>query len=131
MNKILIDTNIYSEFKRNNINVIKKLQEVKYIGVSTTVLGEIHAGFKLGNRVQQNILELNMFLDTPRVHFLTLDEYTAEIYATIFQFLKKNGTPIPTNDIWIAASAIQYGLPLFTLDKHFQGIDKLLLAVSS
>jgi len=127
MNKILIDTNVYSEFKRNNIDVVKKLQEVKYIAISTIVLGEITAGFKLGNREQTNSSELNYFLDTPRVHFLTLDEDTADIYATIFKQLKLNGTPIPANDIWIAASAIQHGLALYSLDKHFSNIDKLLL----
>jgi predicted nucleic acid-binding protein len=127
MNKILIDTNVYSEFKRNNIDVVKKLQEVKYIAISTIVLGEITAGFKLGNREQTNSSELNYFLDTSRVHFLTLDEDTADIYATIFKQLKLNGTPIPANDIWIAASAIQHGLALYSLDKHFANIDKLLL----
>ena len=128
MNRILIDTNIYSEFKRNNRDIVKKLQEVKYIAVSTTVLGEIHAGFKLGNREQGNIAELNYFLDSPRVHFLSLDEDTADIYATVFKQLKLNGTPIPTNDIWIAAAAIQHGLALLSLDKHFSNIHTLLLA---
>ncbi len=127
MNKILIDTNIYSEFKRNAKDIVKKLQEVKYIGISTTVFGEIKAGFKLGNREEKNISELNYFLDSPRVHFLGLDEDTADIYATIFEQLKLNGTPIPANDIWIAASAIQHGLALYTLDKHFKNINKLLL----
>ncbi len=130
MKKILIDTNIYSAFKRNNLEIVKILKSVEYIGISTTVLGEIYSGFKLGKKHKQNCYELDLFLDTPRVHFLKLDETTAEIYATVFKQLKTKGKPIPTNDIWISATAIQYGLALLTLDKHFENIEGLLQHVS-
>jgi len=70
--------------------------------------------------------ELELFLETPRVHFLSLNETTAEIYATAFKQLKSKGKPIPTNDIWIAATAMQHGLSLLTLDKHFDSIAGLL-----
>ena len=126
MKKILIDTNIYSEFKRNNIEILEILQSVEYIGISTTVLGEIYSGFKLGSKAKQNCHELELFLDSPRVYFLSLDETTAEIYATVFKQLKLKGKPIPTNDIWIAAIAMQHGLSLLTLDKHFDNIAGLL-----
>ena len=127
MKKILIDTNIYSAFKRSNPEVIDTFSRVEYIGISTTVLGEIYSGFKLGNKEKQNYYELDQFFDTPRVNFLGLDENTSDIYATIFKQLKIKGNPIPANDIWIAATAMQYGLALFTLDKHFKNIDGLLL----
>lgn len=126
MKKILIDTNIYSAFKRNNRKIVETLKSVQYIGISATVLGEIYSGFKLGNKEKQNCYELELFFDTPRVHFLNLDETTAEIYATIFKQLKTKGKPVPTNDIWIAATSMQYGLALLTLDKHFENIDGLL-----
>ena len=129
MKKILIDTNIYSAFKRNNRKIVEKLKSVEYIGISATVLGEIYSGFTLGNKEKLNCYELELFLDTPRVHFLSLDETTAEIYAAIFKQLKIKGKPIPTNDIWIAATAMQYGLALLTLDKHFENIDGLLRLV--
>jgi len=126
MKNILIDTTIYSAFKRNDRETIEILKSVEFIGISTTVLGEIYSGFKLGNKEKLNRYELELFLDTPRVHFLNLDETTAEIYAAIFKQLKTKGKPIPTNDIWIAAIAMQYGLALLTLDKHFRNIDGLL-----
>ncbi|MEA2012303.1 MAG: PIN domain-containing protein [Verrucomicrobiota bacterium] len=81
----------------------------------------------MGNKEKQNIYYLEEFLDTPRVDFLSLYETTSEIYASVFKQLKEKGKPIPTNDIWIAATTIQYGLALFTLDKHFKNIDGLLL----
>ena len=126
MKKILIDTNIYSEFKRNNTEIIEILRSVEYIAISTTILGEIYSGFKLGSKEKQNCHELDLFLDSPRVNFLSLDETTAEIYAAVFKQLKSKGKPIPTNDIWIAATAIQHGLSLLTLDKHFDNIAGLL-----
>ncbi len=127
MKKILIDTNIYSAFKRDNKEVIKMLKKAEMIAISPTILGEIYAGFKLGNREKQNLVELEKFLDSPRVAFLLIDEVTSDYYASIFKQLKMSGTPIPANDIWIAAIAMQYGLAIFTLDKHFDNIDGLLL----
>jgi len=126
MKKILIDTNIYSEFKRNNKEIVEKLRSVDYIGISTTVLGEIYSGFKLGTKTKQNFKELESFLDSPRVYFLSLDDTTADFYSDIFKQLKTKGKPIPTNDIWIAATAMQHGLSLLTLDKHFEKIAGLL-----
>ena len=106
---------------------IEILKKAEMIAISPTILGEIYAGFKLGNREKQNLLELEKFLDTPRVTFLLIDEITSDIYATIFKQLKTAETPIPTNDIWIAAIAMQHGLALFTLDKHFDNIKGLFL----
>jgi predicted nucleic acid-binding protein len=125
MKRIIIDTNIYSEFKRNNREIVEILQSAEYIGISTTVLGEIYSGFGLGRKQKQNCDELELFLKSPRVHFLSLDEITAETYAIVFKQLKSKGKPIPTNDIWIAAKAIQHGLSLLTLDKHFDNIARL------
>jgi len=127
MKKILIDTNIYSAFKRDNKEVIEVLKKAEMIAISPTILGEIYTGFKLGNREKQNLVELEKFLDSPRVAFLLIDEVTSDFYATIFKQLKTNGAPIPVNDIWIAAIAMQYGLALFTLDKHFDNIEGLFL----
>jgi len=59
------------------------------------------------------------------VTLLPVDELTAERYAAVFIGLRKAGTPIPTNDMWVAASAIQHGLSLFTHDGHFRTIDGL------
>ncbi len=127
MRHIIIDTNVYAAFKRNVPDVVKVLRGVEYIGINTVVLGELHSGFKGGHKEALNIEELVEFLDTPRVHVIPIDEMTAEFYAQVYWNLKRKGNPIPTNDMWIAASTLQHGLALFTLDTHFNVIDGLML----
>ena len=126
MKSILIDTNVYSAFKADIDEVLEVFRAVEHIGVNSTVLGELYSGFKLGMKEEKNRVELNQFLDSPRVHFYSINETTAEIYAGIFKSLRKNGTPIPTNDMWIAATAMQHGLALYSLDKHFDSIPGIL-----
>jgi len=127
MNKILIDTNIYSHAMRGNNEVISNLQQVTEIGISSISIGELLSGFKAGNKESINRQELNIFLDSPRVTLYYVDEITAEFYSATLNQLKKQGTPIPTNDIWIAATALQQGLPVYTFDQHFAHIAGLLL----
>ncbi len=127
MNKILIDTNIYSNALRGNSDIIATLKQVSQIGITAISIGELLSGFKGGLKEDRNRKELGGFLDSPRVSIISVDEDTAEYYSAILNDLKKKGTPIPTNDIWIAAAAFQNGLQLYTLDKHFHYIDGLLL----
>ncbi len=82
-------------------------------------MGELLSGFKGGTKESINRKELEQFLDSPRVNLLPLDEETAEFYARIYWDVKKKGKPIPTNDLWVAASAMRHGLALFTYDEHF------------
>lgn len=127
MKHLIIDTNIYVAFKRNDPTIVSLLQEAESIALSVTVLGELLAGFKGGTKETQNRQELDLFLDTPRVQVLLVDETTADFFALACNNLKKLGKPIPTNDIWIAASAMQYGRTLATLDAHFSHITGLAL----
>ena len=127
MKEILIDTNIYSYAMRGDSEVISCLQQVTQIGFSVISMGELLSGFKAGNKEEINRQELNFFLDSPRVVLYYVDEVTAEFYSAILNQLKKQETPIPTNDIWIAATALQQGLPVFTFDQHFDHIAGLLL----
>lgn len=127
MKKILIDTNAYAAFKRNEPAAVGILKTVEYIGVSIVVLGELLSGFKGGSKEAKNKKELEQFLDSPRVDVVRMDEETAEFYAEIYWDLKKKGRPIPSNDIWVAASAMRHGLALFTFDEHFENIDGLIL----
>jgi tRNA(fMet)-specific endonuclease VapC len=127
MNRILIDTNIYSAAMRGNEAVVRLLRSVSQIGISSISIGELLSGFKAGNREEKNRHEMDIFLDSPRVVLHPVDEETADQYSFVINRLKQQGTPIPTNDIWIAASALQHGLPLCTLDKHFSHIEGLLL----
>jgi predicted nucleic acid-binding protein len=127
MTRILIDTNIYSLAMRGEKNVVEILRQTRHIGISAISIGELFSGFRGGSREQENRRELNQFLDSPRVSLYPVDEETAEQYSAILQQLKRQGTPIPTNDIWIAAVALQHGLSLFTRDEHFSNISGLLL----
>lgn len=127
MKRILIDTNAYTAFKKNDADAVNTLKTVEYIGVNIVVLGELLSGFMGGSREAKNRKELDQFLDSPRVSLIHLDEETAEFYARVYWDLKRKGRPIPTNDLWVAASAMKHGLALFTFDEHFNSIDGLLL----
>ncbi|MBI4651779.1 type II toxin-antitoxin system VapC family toxin [Candidatus Desantisbacteria bacterium] len=131
MKRILIDTNIYAFFKRNDPVSVETIKRVEYIGINVIVLGEILGGFKGGNKEPDNIKELNQFLDSQRVYILNIDEETTNFYAKIYWDLKKKGKPIPTNDMWVAASAMRYGLSLFTYDEHFKHVNGLLLYINN
>ena len=126
MRNILIDTNAYVAFKNNHPGIVKVLREVDSIGINLTVLAELYTGFKGGKKEVKNREELEEFMNTPRVQFIKNNKDTANFYASIFINLKKKGTPIPTNDIWIAACAMQNGLAVLSLDKHFHNIDGLM-----
>ena len=129
MKRIIIDTNFYTAFKKNDAAAVDLLKRVEYIGVNTIILGELLAGFRCGSREKQNRLELDQFLDSARVETIALDDETAEFYAQVFSELRQKGRPIPSNDIWLAASALQHGLALATFDEHFSSISGLLLAI--
>jgi tRNA(fMet)-specific endonuclease VapC len=128
MKRIIIDTNFYTAFKRNDPDALFLLQRAEYIGINTVILGELLAGFRCGAKEKQNRIELEQFLNSARVYTIALNDETAEFYAQVFSELRQIGRPIPTNDLWLAASALQHGLALATLDAHFRAINGLLLA---
>jgi tRNA(fMet)-specific endonuclease VapC len=126
MKKVLIDTNIYSLAMKGDDHVVDELRKIGLIGFSAISVGELYSGFKGGSRDAENREELNIFLDSPRVVVHHIDVEVADFYASIFNNLKVAGTPIPTNDIWIAAVAFQHGYKIFTKDKHFNLIPGLV-----
>ena len=126
MKRILIDTNIYSYALRGDQSVIKILQKAEVIGLSSISVGELISGFKAGNQEEKNREELDIFLDSPRVQLVYIDEVTADYYAEILNNLREIGKPIPTNDIWIAACAFQHGLKLYSRDVHFKSVKGLM-----
>jgi tRNA(fMet)-specific endonuclease VapC len=125
--RILLDTSAYSAFMRGSREAKRALQLCDEIRLNVIVQGELLAGFRKGRRAAENIEELRRFLASPRVDILGLDEATAELYAVILNTLWKAGTPIPTNDIWIAASAMQHGLRVLTNDPHFELVPQVLV----
>jgi predicted nucleic acid-binding protein len=127
MRRVFVDTSAYSAFMRGHAGVTQVLQEADDICVSPIVLGELRAGFLRGGRPAKNEQELKTFLSSPRVRVVAIEEETAVRYAAILNTLWEEGTPVPTNDIWIAASAMQHGLVLLTADAHFQRIRHVLV----
>jgi len=129
MKRFVIDTNAYSAFKTNHLGVVERFREAEEIVVCSTVHGELLAGFKCGSRQEKNTAELDEFLDRPRVRYVSANASTAEHYAEIFKGLRAKGTPIPTNDMWIAAAAMQHGIAVCTRDEHFRNIEGLITIV--
>ena len=115
---------------RGNQEVAAVLRRVPHIGFSSISVGELLSGFKSGSREGKNRQELSVFLHSPRVMVYTVDENTAEHYSSVLYSLRKKGTPIPTNDIWIAAVSLQHGLPIYTMDKHFKQVEGLIFHTS-
>ena len=125
MTSVLLDTNAYAAFKRGHADAVAVIQHAPEIVLNTVVLGELLGGFSAGSREQQNREELDAFLASPRVRVAAVDALTARRYASIYAALRRAATPIPTNDMWIAASALQHGLRVFTYDAHFQHVPGL------
>jgi predicted nucleic acid-binding protein len=125
--RILLDTSAYSLFMRGHHGVKEALQEADSISVNPIVLGELQAGFQHGRHAEKNKKTLKLFLASPRVHVVGMDEETAERYAVILNALWVISRPIPTNDLWIAASAMQYGLTILTTDAHFKHVAQVLV----
>lgn len=127
LRNVLIDTNAYSAFKRGDREAMAILRRAETIGVSAVVMGELLSGFAAGAREADNRRELNAFLESPRVTVLPVNTGTADFYARAFLALKRKGRPIPVNDLWIAATALQHGFAVFTHDRHFRAIDGLVV----
>jgi predicted nucleic acid-binding protein len=128
LKSILLDTNAYSAFKRGETETLQIVQNATAIHLSVVVLAELIAGFVAGSKEQANRTELSGFLSSKRVAVLPVDQTTAEQYARIKLDLKRAGKPIPTNDLWIAATAMQHHLCLVTGDAHFRHISGLSTA---
>jgi len=124
--KICIDTNIYSAFKKGNPNISELLETTDEIYVPAIVMGELYAGFQLGARLRDNTKDLKEFIEQPGIYIIDINDSIAERYGALIKILKDNGTPIPTNDIWIAATALEHGARIATFDSHFKLIPGLM-----
>ncbi len=125
--KLCLDTNAYANFKRGNTELSDLLEKADEIFLPAAVLGELYAGFFMGNKTKQNIAELTAFLDLPGVSFVSVTMPLCERYGHVIQMLQQQGTPIPTNDVWIAATTFETGARLVTYDKHFDHVPGLTI----
>lgn len=128
MSSVMIDTNILIRFLGTPENFLIPLGAYDRIVITPVVTGEFLAGLKDSRKGHEIRLAFESFLDNPFVDEVPLDSSTGHYYAKIYQTLKQAGKPIPMNDIWIAAAAIQHSCALFTQDAHFRNIPELQLA---
>jgi predicted nucleic acid-binding protein len=125
VSRYCLDTSAYSNFKRGDVQVVHLLESAEWLGISSIVLGELWIGFLLGRHLKKNEAELQEFLENPVVERLTIDHEVARIYSEIVADLRKAATPIPTNDIWIAAAAARAGATVLTYDPHFNNMSRV------
>lgn len=125
MKPIAFDTNAYVAFKRGDKAMLEVVQHAGQLQLSFVVLGELLAGFAAGNREAVNRRELAAFLASPRVAVANATGATADSYALVYSALRRKGRPIPTNDLWIAASALENGAALLSFDTHFADVEGL------
>lgn len=128
--RICVETNAYSDLMRGDEAVISLLEYAEVIVVPAPVLGQLYAGFLRGTRRERNLETLSIFLDKPGIRIAPVDHEAARQYGRILSTLLKQGTPIPTNDIWIAAIAIVWNATLITRDEHFTKVPYLAIAGS-
>ncbi len=127
MKKIILDTNAYTRLLAGDEDVLDIISTADTLYMSIFVLGELYAGFAGGSKEQENKETLNHFLLKPTVKILNATSETAEVFGMVKSKLKTAGTPLPVNDLWIAAHAIETGSTIITFDKHFNKISGLRL----
>ena len=126
MKALLLDTNVLIKFFRNDGKIAKVISRFEKIFIPTVVIGEYKAGVDSVTADGKRQLEaLELFLDSPAVEVLQVTEDVASAYARVFRVLKEKGTPIPQNDLWIAACAVDAGSAVFSLDRHFANVPLL------
>ena len=123
--KALLDTNALTALWGGDEGVLEALDRADQVLVSVVVLGELHTGFRGGLRLAQNLSRLAELLTKPTVSTLEISAETAEVYGRIKDRLRRSGTPIPINDVWLSAQAIVTGAVLVTFDDHFRSVPEV------
>jgi tRNA(fMet)-specific endonuclease VapC len=120
----LADTNFLVDFIRGTPKAIEKMAKIQVLHIPSIVLGELYFGAERSNNPEKNRRKINQLSVLSNI--LDCDGSTAENYGMIKSKLFKNGKPLPENDIWIAAIALQYGLEIITRDRHFDEIEDVV-----
>ena len=129
MNAAFIDTNVLIGCFQRGSGAADAISDYDRILVCPAVIGEFKAGIDSGTqRGRKAKAQLDEFLDDPAVEIVSCTDETAEYYARIFRALKERGTPLPTNDIWIAAAALEHGATVLSGDGHFSHVPMLKVA---
>ena len=123
--RLALDTNRYTDLCRGNAEVVRTVETADEVWLPFIVLGELRAGFAVGSQGPRNEAVLRRFLLKPGVDVLYADEQTTRHYANVYRQLRKQGTPMPANDMWIAALVLQHSLTLYDRDAHFKALPQV------
>lgn len=123
--RLALDTNRYADLCRGTAGVVETIASADEVWLPFVVIGELRAGFAVGTQGPHNEAVLRRFLLKPGVGVLYGDEQTTHHYASLYRQLRNHGTPIPTNDMWIAALVLQHSLTLYDHDAHFDALPQL------
>lgn len=123
--RLALDTNRYTDLCRGDVSVVEAIELADEVWLPFIVLGQLRTGFAVGTQGPRNEAALRRFLIKFRVGVLYADDQTTHHYAALYRQLRKQGTPIPTNDMWIAALVLQHSLVLFARDAHFDVLPQL------
>ena len=124
--RVALDTNRLTDLFQGDSELADRLGECDEVWIPLMVLAEIKAGFYGGSQQHRNEILLRNLLAKPTVDILLPARETAEHYARLFVQLRRAGTPIPDNDLWIAALILEHDLVLITRDRHFDSVPQLL-----
>lgn len=125
MSRYCLDTSTYSHFKRGHAEAVEIVDGADWLGLPSVVIGELWYGFLGGRHQRRNAAELSEFLANPVVEELVVDREVGRTYAEILRSLRAAGTPLPANDIWVAATAARAGATVVTYDSHFEAIQRV------
>ncbi len=124
--RLALDTNRYTDLCRGDRTVIEAVEMADEVWLPFVVVGELRAGFAAGSQGPRNEAVLRRFLLKPGVGILYAGEQTTHHYANVYRQLRKQGTPIPANDMWIAALVLEHSLVLAARDAHFDTLAQLV-----
>lgn len=127
LKRLMVDTSAYSALTRGHAEIGWAVQTADEVYVSPVLLGELHSGFRGGDRQSSNEAALRRFLATPGVMVAQIGAETAIFYSEICSYLRETGAQIPTNDMWIAAGAMEHGLRVITTDAHFRRVRQVMV----
>ncbi|MDE2823535.1 MAG: type II toxin-antitoxin system VapC family toxin [Chloroflexota bacterium] len=124
--RALLDTNAYSLLMRGHEQVAEIVRTAEELLFSAVVVGELLYGFRRGTRFEQNAADLRSVLNSPYSTFVEVTSVTADRYSRTAAALRAKGRPLPTNDVWIAAHAMETGADLISGDSHFEHVDGIV-----
>ena len=128
--RLVLDTNTYCDYAEGLPDVVDIMAtHSQYLFIPSIVLGELHFGFMKGSRQQFNEKKLRQMISHLKIEIIDVNADVARKYADIYRSLERKGTPIPINDVWIAACCMEVGGTLLTRDQHFEAVDQIEMIV--